>query len=240
MVGATRSDPRGTWPATLALRLVLVAAAAALVVGAAPAGLRATTGVAAALAAAGPLLARRGRGLGDAAALAAGGLVLALLAVGLVLDLLPAGITRTSWGYGAGVLELAAVAATARAVLRLPRPGRAVLGALLWSLPVLAVVAAAIMVSTRATDADQQSPLELAAVGDPRTPTLVLTSSTADGPFDLTATSRGRSTVVATGLRVGPGAVARHSVQVRKGVRTTVVLTRTGTAAPLRTVVLQP
>ena len=61
-----------------------------------------------------------------------------------------------------------------------------------------------------------------------------------DGPFDLTATSRGQAVVLGTGLRVGPGTSVRLPVPVDTGVRTTVTLTRPTGPDAVRTLVLQP
>ena len=161
-------------PLVLGVRLLLVAAAGVLVGTGAPTVARTVlTVLAAGAALAGPLHRRDSRA-GDRVLVGTGALLLVPLALGLALDLLPGGLTRSSWGWAVAAAELVAVVATPRwRPLRDARPalpaGRTVLtGA--CALAAAGVVALALVVSTRATNSDEAAPLQMQVTGDPPCP----------------------------------------------------------------------
>ncbi len=232
------------------LRTLLVLAATASVLADAPAAVRTPLVALAAVGVAGPLLVVRGSQPWDAVIVAAGGLLVGLMALGLGLDLLPGGLTRTSWGIGTGLVELGLLGiglrlrAWAPRVPPAPTPRRAaqLLGRVGWSAAAAAVVAGALVIATRATDDADRGPLQLAVdASNPGRPVVVLSSATPQGPFDLLLTARGAQRVLARRLLVGPGMVVREPLAVRPGTRATITLLMTGgSGAALRTLVVQP
>jgi hypothetical protein len=109
------------------------------------------------------LVRTRRRGRLDAVLVGVGGLLVALILLGLVLDALPGGLTRLSWSIGTGVLGLLTLAwcrhRSADPAFDVGRrPGRA---AAVWSAAALGLTTAAVVISVTSANAGESAPLQL-------------------------------------------------------------------------------
>ncbi|NHC13463.1 hypothetical protein [Motilibacter deserti] len=232
--------------ALLAVAAALVVAAVVLALLEAGAALRGPVTAAAVLA---TVLgaAPRGSGRRHLVVSAGGALLVGAVLVGVVLDVLPGGITRASWAVSAGLLGLLALAMAARrgtpAVLprlrRLPRPGTGTT----WYVAAAAVVAAAAWVSVDAARDSERAPvqfaLENARAGSVE---VVLTASQRSGPYDVVAVAGKRSTTLERDVVVTPGLPLRLTVPAPEGERVVVRLLPGDDpeGKPLRTLVVDP
>ena len=152
--GSTSAPARSfltQWSADLGWRMALVVVAAVL------AGIGAPTPIATVLTATAVLVTierlvrHRGRGMLDAALVGAGGLVTVLGLLGLAVNYLPGGITRTSWSVGLVLIGIGGL--TAAGIAREDAPAspfrpllsRTSLPVALWSVAAVAVLTAALV-----------------------------------------------------------------------------------------------
>ncbi|NHC44711.1 hypothetical protein [Motilibacter aurantiacus] len=220
----------------------LVVAAVALAVAGAPAYLRAPVASLAALAvvlAAAP----RGKGLRHLVLVAVGSLLVGAVLLGVVLDVVPGGITRTSWALGMGLLGLLALGVAARrGVPETSVPAWPALRAgHLWYAAAALVVIAAVGVSVTSARDSERAPLQL-ALENPRDGRVdvVLTASGRSGPYDLVSVVGERRRTLDSDLVVSPGLPLRLTVQTAPGRRTQLLLVDSAhpRSAPLRTLVV--
>ena len=236
----TSSRPTPVAPLDLAVRAVLVVAAAVTAGAGAPGYAAAPlTGVAALLTL--DRVARRDdRPLLDSVVRGAGGLVLALIALGFALNVVPHGLTRTSWSVGAAVLALIALAGTAR---RTPAKRPELTG---WARGGIAYVATAAIlglaftVTVRATDHSERGPLALSVQSsDADSAEVAINGGTSSGSYELLVDNGMTSPVLQGPIAVAAGSSVEHSVSLPAGDRITISLVTTGSTEPLRTLVLQ-
>lgn len=185
----------------------------------------------------------RRRGPTDAALVGVGSTVVALALLGVVLNFLPWGITRSSWSVGAGVVGLVVLAACATrpgatspvTALRL-RPswltGAGVAGA-------VAVLAASVVISVVSYDSNQVVPLQLFAAGpvvDGRV-TVVVDATEPAGPLALVQVTAAGTTVLDEDVRLAAGARLSRTVTIPSGFRVQIELRRAGQGAAVRTLI---
>ena len=189
-------------------RAALVVAAALAVALEAPAWARLPLSVAAALGVASFFLRRYGRrGLLDVVLVVAGGGLVALVLLGLLLNVLPTGITAPGWALVVGLLELGVLAflalfrspveRTAGTRRRIPVAGLA------WGAAAAAVLAGAVIYSTASFDATHVQPLAIAAEEHGSTADVTVSAGDRQGPFRLELVTADGRTVLAQDLRVG-------------------------------------
>ncbi len=174
---------------------------------------------------------------------AVGGLILALVALGFLLDVVPGGLTRVSWSVAAGVAALAALADC----LRRPAPPRVQLAALRGSLPgavwyvlAAAVLGAAFTITVRATDRSERPPLALSVTSaDTDSAEVAISAGTTGGSYDLLVGDGTTAGTVQGPFTVAAGASVEHQVVLPAGERVTIALVAPGTSLPLRSLVLQ-
>ncbi|GAA1878998.1 hypothetical protein [Lapillicoccus jejuensis] len=238
-----------TAPTPLRRRTDLLAPALALVVGlvavlaGAPALVAGTVLLLGALAAADRLAALRRRGLLDRLLVAVGGLLVALVLLGLVLGSTPLELRPRPWALAvalAGVVALVVAATRPRPVG--PRVGRlartSVLRTVPWVAAGLLVVGAAVGVSLRSVEATSVAPLQfsLGPVQGTAVDVVVSTGSTS-GPLEVRTALDG-SDVSYPLVTPTPG----HPVTVRVALpatgRYTITLNRPDQPQPLRTIIL--
>ncbi|WP_130491651.1 hypothetical protein [Motilibacter rhizosphaerae] len=186
------------------------------------------------------------RGRLDELALAVGGVLVLLVLLGVVLDLVPAGLTRTTWALGYAVVALGLLAAPARASASAPGSGRPAREAPRWwsartltYAVALAVAAGAAAVAVSAAERSDTAPLALALDRDGGSWAVVISSDAASGPYDLQVVTDRVVTTAQRDIRVLPGHPVRVGVQ-RPAARTIVRLVRTGSTSAFRTLVLDP
>lgn len=228
-------------PVDLLVRAVLVVAAAAAVLLGAPVPV--TTALAlAALAAVGQrLAARRAKGSVDTILVAAGGVLVVLVVLGLLLDRAHVGLHPDSWAVALGVIGLAALAADARG--RQPgtrvRPRRGeVLRIAPWAVATVAVVLFAVSLAVRSTTAVAAAPvqLSLARVTGP-TAQVVVTADAGTGPLELRTETDGSSLSYPL-FRLEAGSSRTTDVVIPLKGHTVITISNPGQSEPLRSVVV--
>ena len=235
--------------AGVAWRLALVALAAAVVLLGLPAWVRAPLSIAAALVTVDSVVVRiRGRGPIHALLVAVGGGIVVLALLGLVLNLLPWGLTAGSWGVGAGLIEAGALVALAfwpAPAARAAGAGRPMLGGtvlvrpvLTWTVLVCAVLAGAVAWSVASFTATHVAPLAVAAEPSGASVVERVTSGTTQGPFELDLVTTARRRVLQRDVRVGPDAASTTVVRLPADTRGLVQLVRPGSAQPVRELIL--
>jgi hypothetical protein len=227
----------------LAWRAGLVVVAAAAVLVGLPAWARAPLSIAAALVTVLFVLRRvRMRGPLDST-LTALGVVVALLALlGLLLNVLPPGITEASWGLGIGIIELAVLVALvywrAPRVVARPWMRRVPASAMVWAVLVAGVLTTALLWSIASFNHTHVAPLAVAAVQSGDSVVVTVSSGRAQGPYELEVLSSAGRTVIARDIRVGPGHPSSVTLAVPANTRETVQLVRAGSDASLRKLIL--
>ena len=191
-------------------RAALVVVAAVAVAIEVPAWVRLPLSAAAVLAVATFFLRRSGRrGVLDVVLVVAGGGLVVLALLGLLLNVLPTGITTPGWALVVGLFELAVLAflAVFRAPMeRAARPRRRPpVARLAWGAAAAAVLAGAGVYSTASYDATHVQPLAIAAEPHGSSITVTVGAGAAQGPFALDLVTADGRTVVAKNIRVGPG-----------------------------------
>ncbi|MBE7187703.1 hypothetical protein [Jatrophihabitans endophyticus] len=227
-------------------RVLVVTVAALAVAFDAPAWLTTVLTAVAFLVTAERLVRRRQLGWADAVVTGAAGLVIVLMLLGFLLDVVPGGLARVSWGVGAGVVALAALAWSERA----PDDGPATLpverGTLVRVAPAYAVAtglaAIALVVSVHATREGTRAPeaLSIVRTGAPGQVSVEISSGRAAGRYELAVTSRGHLLRVDGPFTLAPDSHVRRTVPVPSGRRSTIELRSSGSSAALRTLVVSP
>lgn len=227
----------------LAWRAGLVLVATAAVVIGLPAWARAPLFVAAVLVTVLFVLRRfRRRGVVHGALTALAVVIVLLMALGLLLSLLPSGISTIRWGVGAGVIELVSLIGLAywRAPNAATRPWKPVVSvaAVVWTILVAGVLATALVWSIASVNAHQVAPLAVAAVSSGESATVTVSSGRDEGPYELQVVNGTSRTVLAHDIRIGPGKSASFTIKIPSGTREKVQLVRAGTEKSLRELIL--
>lgn len=180
---------------------------------------------------------------------AAGAAVVLLAVLGLVLNVVPGGLTTAGWGIGVGVIEAAALVALAawRAPVASGAEGdsdtdtstrarrRIPLGAGAWALAVGGVLAGALVLSTVSFDDTHIAPLALGAERTGDTVEVTVSSGTEAGPYELQLVSETGTTVrYAYGIYVGPDSPRTFVFELSDDSRDTVRLVTTGSTTAIR------
>ncbi len=234
-------------------RILLVLAAGTAAFLNAPAYLASPLTVAAAIVVTEWAVRYRRKGLLDAALVGAAGLIVGAVLLGLLLNLMPLGLTRQTWSVGAVVIGVnvlvlglrspmpAGLFGQLRRVIAAPVggpvdgsrnwPGR--LAGVVCSVLAAFIIAGALVATVHSTERNQIDPLQMAAVSTPAGTSITLTTGTPDGPFDLVVIANGVSVTAATGLHLDATGVSVPIVVPAIG-RALVDLVRTGEATPVR------
>ncbi|WP_375387380.1 hypothetical protein [uncultured Amnibacterium sp.] len=221
-------------------RAALVVVAAVAVALEAPAWARLPLSAAAALAVATFLLRRSDRGVLDGVLVQVGGAVVALVLLGVVLNLLPFGLGPVGWALAVGALELAALAGLA--ARRAPashavRRRRIPVAGIAWGAAAAAVLAATVAYSAVSFGTTHVAPLAIAAEPAGDAVTVTVTAGDAVGPFDLRLVTADGRTTLATSIEVGPGDTYTTRVPM-PSTRAVLQLVPTGSGAPVRQLIL--
>ena len=223
-------------------RAALVVVAAVAVALQTPAWARLPLSAAALLGVATFVLRRSGRrGMLHVVLVVAGGGLVALVLLGLLLNVLPTGITAPGWALVVGLLELAVLAfltlfrapveRSAVARRRVPIAGVA------WGAAAAAVLAGAVLYSTASFDATHVQPLAVAAEQHGRTVTVTVSAGDRQGPFRLDLVTAAGRTVIARDISVG--ADGRYSKRIAlPATRAVLQLVPAGGGAAVRSLIL--
>lgn len=229
-------------------RAALVVVAAVAVALEAPAWVRLPLSAAAVLAVA-VVVRRRStrRGVLDVVLVLAGGGVVALALLGLLLNVLPTGIGPLGWALGVAALELAVLAVltlrTAAEPAAEPAPAipvrtrlrRLPVAGIAWGVAAAAVLTGAIVYSTVSFDSTHVRPLAIAAVPHGDSVEVTVSAGDEQGPFQVVLVTAGGRTVLAQSVRIGAG--ADWTTRIRTpGTRAVLQLVRGGT--PVRQLIL--
>ncbi len=168
-----------------------------------------------------------------------GAAVVLLALLGLLLNVLPGGITAVSWGIGVGIIELVALVALAawRSPVRAERVGRRRLPvrAGLWGVAIAGVLAGALVLSTASFTSTHIAPLALGAERTGDTVEVTVSSGTDVGPYELQLVSDTGTTIrYASGIYVGPDSPRTFTFDLVADARDTVRLVETGSTTAIR------
>lgn len=173
---------------------------------------------------------------------AVGSSVIGLALLGLLLNVLPSGLTAPGWGVGVGVVELLALVAVTflrprpdGERVRLPLPSRS--GAV-WAVLIAAVLAGALTWSVSSFKTTHVEPLALAGVPSGTSLKVTISSGTETGAYDLVRSSSSGRAVLASDVEVGPGSPVTITIAIHNGVREQIQLVRSGETKPLRELIL--
>ncbi|RKS71302.1 hypothetical protein CLV35_3098 [Motilibacter peucedani] len=183
----------------------------------------------------------RRRGRLDATIAAIAGPVVCLIGLGFVLDVVPGGITRTSWALGAGVLALAALALCARRPVPPPVWAGTSFGsptAVVWGGVTVALVATALGISVESARRLEEPPVQLSLKTSGGVTRALVSAGGDAGPFVLRAESGSRATVLSGSFSLEAGQTMSFPVLVQGGARTVVTLSNPSQDQPVRSVVL--
>lgn len=225
-------------------RAALVVVAALAVALEAPAWVRLPLSAAAMLAVASFFLRRSGRrGRLDVVLLLAGGGLVALALLGLLLNVLPTGIGPVGWALAVGVLELAVLAFLT--IFRCEgdsAPRRRIsftthLVGIVTGAAAVLVLVGAIVYSTVSYTATHVSPLAIGSETHGSTVTVTVSAGGAQGPFELDLVTVEGRTVVATGISVDSGDTYTTRIAAPDA-RAVLQLVSTGTSTPVRQLIL--
>jgi hypothetical protein len=212
-----------------------------------------------------PLVRLRGRGALDEVLVGAAGVLIALALLGLVLEVVPGGLSRMSWGIGCGVLLLAGIGLTQRweGTRRHPTPAartfdgdplrverrRRTLREAPWFVAAAAVLAVAVVVATQAARQSERRPLALSVV-DTRadgTVEFAVSAGPQAGRFTLTvrtgtqavaSAAAGTTAITTEPFHLDRFTTVHRSVLVPADRDATVTLQRVGATNALRTLTL--
>lgn len=195
------------------------------------------------------LVRRRGRGALDAMLVGLAGICGTLILLGLVLNLLPGGLTRLSWTVGAAVAGAAALLATSLLVSSRERLTSSPFGAILRRIPdttwiftaaAVVVLGVAVALSARVVHQVDVPPLQIAGTTtSPGQVLLTVSSGTAESGLSVITHTGAARTVAGSGLTVGPGRNATVTLSAPASGRVVVDLVdRTGST--IRELILDP
>jgi hypothetical protein len=145
----------------------------------------------------------------DRALVVTGSALVGLVLLGLLLALVPAGLTARSWVLGVALGELVIIFATLR--VELPGPTRRWSGAIRtrglgWYVAGVVVLAAAVGLSVGSTVHTDAAPVAISVQAEQGTQySVAVSSGKVRGPLTVVETSAGGSRVLRSGVVVGPG-----------------------------------
>ncbi|MBW4042384.1 MAG: hypothetical protein HIU86_09700 [Acidobacteria bacterium] len=178
--------------------------------------------------------------LGVVLVVAGGGLV-ALALLGLLLDVLPTGIDPLGWGLAIGTTELLVLAFVAlflpaaegsRALRR-----RFPVAGIAWGGVAVLVLAGAVVYSTVSFDATHVSPLAIAAVPHGDSVTVTVSAGRDQGPYELDLVTTDGRTVIAKSVRASGAASYTTSIPM-PATRAVLQLVAAGSTTPVRQLIL--
>ncbi|GAA2001740.1 hypothetical protein JL107_01495 [Nakamurella flavida] len=185
----------------------------------------------------------RRRGRLDAVLVGLGGAVVVVALTGLLLTVLPWGLTRLTWSIALSLLALLALALAegrpAAPSLAAGLRGQVSVLTLVCTLIAGGIVTEAIVMSVVSTDQVTVPGVQMAAppAVDGAT-TVTITSGRAAGPLDIVVeTSTGRS-VLATGIVLDPDVPVQVPLTLTAGETVTVQLINPGQSTPVRELIL--
>jgi hypothetical protein len=240
---ATRFRPDSSVIMDGAWRACLGALATAGVLLGVPVWARATLSIAAAVVTVLFVLRRsERRGILDSVLAAIAVIVAVLALLGLLLDVLPSGISAASWGIGVGVIELATLIAlglwrapkvvTRSWIFRLP------LRAIAWTVVVCGVLATALVWSTSSYNSAHIAPLAMGLSTSGDSSVITVSSGSDDGPYDLRVVSSTGRALIAKNVRVSPGHPAAITIDLPENTREKVQLISADGSKTLRELIL--
>lgn len=183
----------------------------------------------------------RRRGGMDALIIGIVGPLVALLFLGLVLNLLPGGITRVSWSIGAGIVGLAALACCLGRPVPppvVPRGMPVPRGTLLWGSAAAVIALGALAVSVNSSRSLDGAPVQLSQTTVDGVTRVLVTAGSDAGPFVLRSDNAGSQSVVRRQFSMKAGQTVSVPVLVPDGARVTVTLTNPSQTQAVRSVVL--
>lgn len=244
-IGAPRAAPGATVWTDLGPRILLVLFAAGAGALGAPWPIASPLVAAAGMLTVERCVRRRGRGWLDTVAVGVGGALAVVILMGILLNVLPGGLTRRSWAAGLALAGITALLICRHEgprapspVSRRPRPFNAVLYALTAVLVVFAMVVSVLSAGEK-RGPDLQLAVQQQATSD-ASPwvSVIVSSSTAYGPLQLLL-DEGREPRTWGGLfEVAADRPYLVSVPVPAGARVTVSLAEAGDPSPLRRVTI--
>lgn len=224
-------------------RAALVLVAAVAVALETPVWARLPLSVAAAIGVATFFLRRsRRRGLLDGVLVVAGGGLVALVVLGLLLNVLPTGLDPLGWALAVGALELLVLAVLT--VFRAPAQRTAVrrripVAGIAWGAAAALVLIGAVVYSTASFDATHVRPLAIAAEPSDGAVELTISSGAATGPLEVDLVTADGRTAIARDVRLDAGATWTKRI-ADPGSRAVVQVVRVGSSTPLRQLILDP
>ncbi|PRY15983.1 hypothetical protein [Kineococcus rhizosphaerae] len=236
----------------LAAAGVLVVAAVAAVLLDAPVAVRAPLVLLAAVATAVPLAGWGWRrSVVDRVLAGVGGVLVALVLVGVALGVSGVGLRPRTWAIGLGATALLALGVRAVGAGRAHEPSsppapraegsvrRAVLRTSPWALAAVVVVVAALVVSVRSVQDSSTPPLQMSLASlDGAEAVVEVSSGDATGPLELRTDPGDGSVVTYPLLSVPAGGTVRTTVVVPVRGRVLVTVNNPGQVQPLRTLVV--
>jgi hypothetical protein len=185
----------------------------------------------------------RRRGLLDTVLVGVGGGIVAVGLLGLLLNFLPGGVTRTGWLTGGAALLVTALAWCARRPVP-PSPLNRLTPVLfpataVYTLLVGATLAAALLLAVRSTDEVQVPPLQLSASTAGGQTQISISSGTEIGPLDLVMQTPAGDVLAASSIIVGPDQAVSLTMTPPAGQSVVLYLTHPGETVPIREVIVQ-
>ena len=239
---APRPDRRVLVGAGWRAALVVVAAVAVAVE--LPAWARLPLSAAAVLGIATFFLRRSGRrGVLHVVLVITGGGLVALALLGLLLNVLPTGITAPGWALAVGVLELIVLAFLTWFRQPLDRPAstgarrRLPVAGIAWGAAAVAVLVGAVVYSTASFTATHVSPLAIAAVPHGGSVTVTVSAGSDQGDYELDLVTTEGRTVIAKSVRVAAGGTYSKSIAM-PSTRAVLQLVASGSTTPVRQLIL--
>ncbi|WP_375484342.1 hypothetical protein [uncultured Jatrophihabitans sp.] len=226
------------------LRAALVVEASVAAVLDAPTAVRAVLAAAGVLAVLGTAVRRRGRGRLDAAVIGVAGTLAGLVLLGLVLDLFPPGLTRVSWGIGAGVLGLLAVAWGARTTPSgepaFVVPTSTLLRQGPWVAAAAGVTVVALVIAVHATNLSNRPPVQLSLAEQSAGSVAVHVEAVRDSsPYRIVVTQGATELNRSDPFRLQAGREIAYRFPASDR-RVTVELVAVGTSRSTRSLVIDP
>lgn len=173
---------------------------------------------------------------------AVGGFVVSIALLGLLLNVLPSGLTALGWGVGVGAVQLVALGLVAyfrpRAETDRVRLGRPARSGVIWGALAAAVLAGALVWSVSSFTGTHTAPLALSGVPSGNSLNITISSGSSTDAYDLIRSTSTGTTVLASDFEVGPGSTVTLTIAVTSGVREKIELVRTGETTPLRQLIL--
>lgn len=183
----------------------------------------------------------RGRGRLDALLVGVGGLIVSLILLGLLLDVVPGGLTRLSWSIGLGLIGLTALVECRRRPggQSFTRHGPRKAGAAVWAVATGGLTVLAVVISVTSANDGESPPLQMSVrdIGSTHADVVVRGGSSV-GTYELIAGTGAARRVVRRPFRIGAGESIVTTVALGPGTRLPVYLDSTSPRSTVRFVIL--